>query len=174
MQQRNNWEGADSVYDAWILSDNTPKKWFPYKKFISLFPESELQRLLIYKKQNLEQCCQSTPIEDGKFDFNDTMTSLSENLSSSVIESASENKNQNSSSSDNETLPDSPIKRKCKQRCIQLLCAGACSKGEPPEIRKLVEIMRQMIQKFLKKRKKKNKIFTFRVTLKRRLQCSTL
>ena len=26
MQQRNNWEGADSVYDAWILSNNTPKK----------------------------------------------------------------------------------------------------------------------------------------------------
>ena len=150
------------------------KKWFPYKTFISMFPEWEHQRLLIYKKQNLEQCSQSTPIEDGKFDFNGTMTSLSKKLSSSVIESASENENQNSSSSDNETLPDSPIKRKCKRRCIQLLCAEECSQEEPPESRKLVETMRQMTQKFLKKRKKKNKIFTFSVTLKRRLQCSTL
>ena len=129
MQQRNNWEGADSVYDAWLLSNNTPRKWFPYKKFISMFPEWEHQRLLIYNKENLEQCSQSTPIEDGKFDFNDTMTSLSEKLSSSVIESASENEN----SSDNETLPNSLIKQICKRRCIQLLCAGECSEDELPE-----------------------------------------
>ena len=94
-----------------------------------MFPKWEHQRLLIYNKENLEQCSQSTPIEDGKFDFNDTMTSLSEKLSSSVIESASENEN----SSDNETLPNSPIKQICKRRCIQLLCAEECSEDELPE-----------------------------------------
>ena len=73
-----------------------------------MFQKWEDQRLLIYNKENLEQCSQSMPIEDGKFDFNDTMTSLSERLSSSVMESASENENQNSSSGDNKTLPDSP------------------------------------------------------------------
>ena len=62
-----------------------------------------------------------------------TMTSPSEKLSSSVIESASENGNQNSSSSDNETLPDSPIKGKRKQRCIQHLRAEEHSEDEPPE-----------------------------------------
>ena len=98
-----------------------------------MFREWEHQRLLVYNKENLEQCSQSTLIEDGKFDFNDTMTSLSKKLSSSVTESASENENQNSSSSDNETLPDSPIKQKCKQRCIQLLCVEECSDEEPPE-----------------------------------------
>ena len=92
-----------------------PRKRFPNKKFISMFPEWETQRLLIYNKENLQQCSQSTPIEDGKFDFNDTITCLSEKLSSSVIESTSENENQNSSSSDNETLPDSPIKRNRKR-----------------------------------------------------------
>ena len=127
MRQRNNWEGADSVYDAWLLSNNMPRKWFPYKKFISMFPEWEHQRLLIYNKENLEQCSQSTPVEDGKFDFNDTMTSLSEKLSSSVIESASESESHNSSFRDNETLPDSPIKQKCKRRRIQLLCAKELS-----------------------------------------------
>ena len=67
------------------------------------------------------------------FDFNDTMISLSEKLLSSAIESASENENQSSSSSDNETLPDSPIKRKCQRRCIQLLRAEECFEEEPPE-----------------------------------------
>ena len=52
MRHRSNWEGADSVYDVWLLSNNTPKKWFPYKKFISTFPQWETQRLLIYNKEN--------------------------------------------------------------------------------------------------------------------------
>ena len=26
MRQRNNWEGADSVYDTWLLSNNMPRK----------------------------------------------------------------------------------------------------------------------------------------------------
>ena len=67
------------------------------------------------------------------FNFNDAMTSLSGKLSSSVIELVSENNNQNSSSSDNEALPDSPIKQKCKRRCIQLLCAEDFSDEEPTE-----------------------------------------
>ena len=83
--------------------------------FLTRNSELEHQRLLIYNKENLEQCSQSTPIEDGKFDSNDTMTSLSEKLSSSVIEWASENENQNSSCNDNEKLPDSTIKQKSKQ-----------------------------------------------------------
>ena len=73
-----NWEGANSVYDAWLLSNNTPKKWFPYQKFINMFPEWEHQRLHIYNKENLEQCSQSIPIEEGMFNFNDTMTFRSE------------------------------------------------------------------------------------------------
>ena len=92
-----------------------------------MFPEWETQRLLIYNKENLEQCSQSTPIKDGRYDFNGTMTSLSQKLSSSVIESASKNENQNSPSSGNETLADSPIKRKRKRR------ADEHSEEEPPE-----------------------------------------
>ena len=133
MGQRNDCEGADSVYYAWLLSSNTLRKWFPYQKFISMFPEWETQRLLIYSKDNLEQCLQSAPVKEGKFDFNDTMTSLSEKLSSSVIESASENENQNSSFSVNGTLPNSPMKRKRKRRCIQLICAEELSEEQPPE-----------------------------------------
>ena len=61
------------------------------------------------------------------------MTSLSEKLSSSVIESASESESHNSLFSDNETLPNSPIKRKRKRRGIQLLCAEELSEEQPPE-----------------------------------------
>ena len=81
----------------------------------------------------MEQCSQSSSVKEGKLDFNDSMTSLSEKLSSSVIESASESENQNSSFSDNETLPDSSIKRKRKRRCIQLICVEDVSEEQPPE-----------------------------------------
>ena len=61
------------------------------------------------------------------------MTSLSEKLSSSVIESASDSESHNSSLSDNKMLSDSPIKRKRKRRRIQLLCAEELSEEQPPE-----------------------------------------
>ena len=48
-------------------------------------------------------------------------------------ESVSESESHNSSLSDNETLPDSPIKQKRKQRRIQLLCAEELSEEQPPE-----------------------------------------
>ena len=71
-----------------------------------MFPVWETQRLRLYNKENLEQCLQSTSITERKFEFNDTMTSLSEKLSSSVLETCSENKNYNSSFSEHETLPN--------------------------------------------------------------------
>ena len=154
------------MYDAWLLSNNTPRKWFPYKKFISMFPEWEHQRFLIYNKKNLEQCSQSTPIEDGKFDFNHTMTSLSEKLSSSVIESASENENQNSSSSDNETLPGSPIKQKLSEDVSNCYMQRSAPRRnhlkamkENLTLSRLVERISQMIQKNFLQKLKKNKIF---------------
>ena len=94
---------------------------------------SKWGRLLIYNKENLKQCSQATPVKDGNFDFNDTMTSLSEELSSSITESASENENENPSSSDNETLPDSLIKPKRKRRCIQFLRVEEHFEEEPSE-----------------------------------------
>ena len=119
-----------------------------------MFPEWETQRLLKCNKVNLEQSSQSIPIKEWKFDFNDTMIFLLDKLSSSVTESASENENHKSSFSENESLPDWPIKRKRKQQCIQLLCAEEFSEEQHSENydRKIgtVEnsrIMRQMIQK---------------------------
>ena len=120
------------MYNTRLLSNNMPRKWFPYKNFISMFPEWETQRLLTYNKKNLGQCSQSTPIKEGKIDFNETVTSHSEKLLSSVIESASDSQSHNLSFSDNETMPDSPIKPKRKQTRIQLLCPEDLSEEQPP------------------------------------------
>ena len=133
MRQRDNWKGADSVYDASLLLNNMPRKLFPYKKFLSMFPEWETQRLLIYNEENLEQCSQSTQTKEGKFGFNGTMISLSEKSLSSAIESVTESESHNSPFSDNETLPDSSIKGRRKRRRIQLLCAEELSEEQPPE-----------------------------------------
>ena len=117
------------------------------------------------------------------FHFNDTVTSLSQMLSSSVTVSASENKNHNLSFSDNETLPDFPIKRKRLRRYIQPYVQRSSPRSNHLRamtknltLLKMVEKMKLMIQKkVLKKQKKKeNKVFTFRLTLKRRLQYSIL
>ena len=54
-------------------------------------------------------------------------------FSSSANESAWETENHNLSFSDNEMLPDSQIKQKHMQWCIQFLCAENLSKEEPPE-----------------------------------------
>ena len=94
-----------------------------------MFPEWETQRLLIYNKENLEQCSQSTPIKDGRYDFNGTMTSLSQKLSSSVIESASKNENV----SDEQTSTRRRNHLKAMKENLTLL--------------KMVEIMRQIKQK---------------------------
>ena len=41
MCQRGKWEGPDSVYDAWLLSSNSRRKWFPHKFFTKIYPDSE-------------------------------------------------------------------------------------------------------------------------------------
>ena len=38
MKHRLNWHGADSVYDAWLISMKLQRNWFPYGKFNRLFP----------------------------------------------------------------------------------------------------------------------------------------
>ena len=36
MRQRGKWEEPDSVYDTWLLSNNSRRKWFPCKFFTKL------------------------------------------------------------------------------------------------------------------------------------------
>ena len=38
MRERNNWKGADSIFDAWLLFHKKRRSWFPYYVFITLFP----------------------------------------------------------------------------------------------------------------------------------------
>ena len=39
MRKRCNWEGADSIYDAWLLSNMMHHDWFDMEKFNHLFPD---------------------------------------------------------------------------------------------------------------------------------------
>ena len=133
MQQRNNWEDADSVYDAWLLSNNMPRKCFSYKKIYKYVSRMGNTKVTYVQQREFGTVLIINTNKEGKFDFNDTMTSLSEKLSSCATESASESESHNLLISDNEMLPDSQIKRKRKQRRIQLLCAEELSEEQPPE-----------------------------------------
>ena len=55
MRLRSNWHGPDTVYDAWLLSNNERRKWFPYKKFIKKYPHWEKKRLQIFAENNPEE-----------------------------------------------------------------------------------------------------------------------
>ena len=39
IRQRGEWEGPESAYDTWLLSNNSKRKWFPYKLFTRIYPD---------------------------------------------------------------------------------------------------------------------------------------
>ena len=52
MRQRWEWEGPDSMYDAWLLSDNSRRKWFPYKSFAKIYPDWEEKKNQLFEEEN--------------------------------------------------------------------------------------------------------------------------
>jgi len=50
MRLRNNWEGPDSVYDAWLLSHGHRRKWFPYSRFFRKYPDAQEKIKKMQKK----------------------------------------------------------------------------------------------------------------------------
>ena len=79
MRQRGEWEGPDSVYDAWLISNNSTRKWLPYKLFTKIYPDWEEQKNQITQDSDME---------------NDSSTNGSasqQNLFISMSESDSEN-----------------------------------------------------------------------------------
>ena len=44
MRYRSKWDGADSVYDAWLITMKRKRKWFPYKMFLAKYPRWEKVR----------------------------------------------------------------------------------------------------------------------------------
>ena len=39
MKKRANWNGADSLYDAWLLRNGEMRTWFPYDIFVERYPQ---------------------------------------------------------------------------------------------------------------------------------------
>ena len=66
MRHRNNWKGADSVYDAWLLAVDLRRSWFPYKKFLRLFPDWKKAREEIMEATDESDGESSTSEEDGE------------------------------------------------------------------------------------------------------------
>ena len=52
MRQREEWEGPDSVYDAWLLSNNSRIKCFPYKFFAKIYPDWEKKKNQLFEEEN--------------------------------------------------------------------------------------------------------------------------
>ena len=61
------------MFGVWALSNNTLRKWSPFKKFISMFRQWKTLTSLTCNKENLKECPQSIPTKKGKFNFIDTM-----------------------------------------------------------------------------------------------------
>jgi len=61
MRHRNEWKGADSVYDAWLLSSKLRRRWFANCKFHALYPKwkeahLELQERIEENPETLQVC----------------------------------------------------------------------------------------------------------------------
>ena len=44
------WERPDSVYNAWLLSNNSRRKWFPYKLFAKIYPYWEEKKNQLFEE----------------------------------------------------------------------------------------------------------------------------
>ena len=54
MRHRQNWQGADSVYDAWLISNELSRPWFPYRKFVRIYPTWEEYRNRVTQESDEE------------------------------------------------------------------------------------------------------------------------
>ena len=52
IRQRGEWEGPDSMYDAWLHSNNSRRKWFPYKFFAKIYPDWEEKKNQLLEEEN--------------------------------------------------------------------------------------------------------------------------
>ena len=52
MRQREEWEGPDSVYNAWLLSNNSRIKYFPYTFFAKIYPDWEKKKNQLFEEEN--------------------------------------------------------------------------------------------------------------------------
>ena len=52
MRQREEWEGPDSVYDAWLLSKKSKRKSFPYKLLTKIYSDWEEKKNQLFEEEN--------------------------------------------------------------------------------------------------------------------------
>ena len=52
MRQRGEWKGPDSACDAWLLSNNSRRKWLPYTFFTKIYPDWEEKKNQLFEEEN--------------------------------------------------------------------------------------------------------------------------
>ena len=52
MRQRGEWEGLHSVYDSWLLSNNSRRKQFTHKFFNKIYPNLEKKKNRLFEEEN--------------------------------------------------------------------------------------------------------------------------
>ena len=69
MRYRNNWQGTDSVYDAWLLVQGYKRNWFPYGRFHRKYPDAKEtieRKRLQYQHLDDESCSEQESTTDGE------------------------------------------------------------------------------------------------------------
>ena len=52
IRQMREWEVHKAVYDAWVLSNNQRREWFPYKFFIKIYPDQKEKKNQLFEDKN--------------------------------------------------------------------------------------------------------------------------
>lgn len=65
MRLRNDWQGPDTVYDAWLLTNKYERSWFSYKDFVKRYPGWEAYRKRILEQSDTEESSSSSENESG-------------------------------------------------------------------------------------------------------------
>lgn len=109
MRIRTDWKGADSIFDAWLLSNGNKRSWFPYEKFLKLFPDWES-----FKENFVSPTVSVSPVESEGSEDDFDISTVSENLRPITVEDYfNKNYDVDSSSTDEEFVkPTASKKRK--------------------------------------------------------------
>lgn len=63
MRRITEWKGPDTVYDAYLLSNNQSRNWFPKEIFMEKYPNWEEEREVLFEVHNEEQPAEPQPAD---------------------------------------------------------------------------------------------------------------
>ena len=119
MRQMGEWEGHDSVYNAWLLLNNSRRKWFPYKLFTKVCPDWEEKKNQFFEEENrVEFSLENQSSQHSTVDIDDKnnyrpSSSKSENKHIMLDTSEQDLNSSYRDTQESDTEDDSSTNRKC-------------------------------------------------------------